>query len=281
MPRVAGEGRRTVGDVLKDLSTPALVSAIWGNMRQWLCTIGASPQAELYEDPELTWLLTGMPTPTLNGVLRTEADPGTVDDLIERMLALVRSRNVPRFAWWTGPDTVPADLGQRLADHGLVYWEGSRGMAADLLALEEEFPAPAGLAIERVRDSEMLNVWAQAAFTGLGLPQVGIAQAVEIFAGLGFELPLRSYLGTLGGEPVATSQLFLGAGVAGIYIVATVPGARRLGIGTALTLAPLREARAMGYRIGILHASPMGFGLYHRLGFREYCRMSNYQIQNG
>jgi hypothetical protein len=154
-------------------------------------------------------------------------------------------------------------------------------MASDLLALAEEFPAPAGLAIEQVRDREMLNVWAHTAFTGLGFPQDGNAQAVELFAGLGFELPLRSYLGTLDGEPVATSQLFLGAGVAGIYIVATVPEARRLGIGTALTLAPLLEARAMGYRIGILHASPMGFGVYRRLGFREYCRMSNYQVQNG
>lgn len=270
-----------MGDVLKDLSAPALVAAIWGNMRQWLRHIGGSPNAALYEGPELTWLLTGMPTPTLNGVLRTEADPGNVDALIERMLAHVRSKNVPRFAWWTGPDTVPADLGQRLADHGLVYWEGSRGMASDLLALAEEFPAPAGLEIERVRDREMLDRWTHTAFTGLGFPQAGVVQGVEVFAGLGFELPLRSYLGMLEGEPVATSQLFLGAGVAGIYIVATVPEARRLGVGTALTLAPLREARAMGYRIGILHASPMGFGVYRRLGFREYCRMSNYQIQDG
>ena len=269
-----------MGDVLKDLPAPALVAAIWGNMRQWLRHIGGSPQAELYEGPALTWLLTGMPTPTLNGVLRTDAEPGTVDALIERTLAHVRSKNVPRFAWWTGPDTVPADLGQRLAEHGLTYWEGSRGMAVDLPALEE-WPTPAGLAIEQVRDREMLERWTYAAFTGLGLPGASMGHGVDLFAGLGFDLPLRSYLGTLDGEAVATSQLFLGAGVAGIYIVATVPEARRLGIGTALTLAPLREARAMGYRIGILHASPMGFGMYRRLGFREYCRMSNYQIQDG
>ena len=266
-----------MGDILTDPAAPSLVGAIRANMREWLRYIGSSPQAELHEGPELTWLLTGTPTPTLNTVLRTDADPGNVDVLIESTLAHFRAKDAPRFSWWVGPDTNPADLGQHLADHGLTYWEGSAGMAADLLELSEDSPAPADLEIEHVQDRDTLTRWAHAAFIGLGLPEAGIGSGVELFAGLGYDLPLRSYLGTLHGKTVATSQLFLGAGVAGIYIVATIPDARRQGIGTALTLAPLREARAMGFRIGILHASPMGLGVYRRLGFQEYCRMSHYQ----
>jgi len=87
---------------------------------------------------------------------------------------------------------------------------------------------------------------------------------------------LQHLIGRWHGDPVATASLFQSAGVAGLYDIATLPEARRQGIGAALTLAPLREARAMGYRIGILQSSPMGLEVYRRLGFQEYCRMNHY-----
>jgi GNAT superfamily N-acetyltransferase len=270
-----------MGEILRDRSAESLVVAIRANMREWLRYIGSSPQAELYEGPELTWLLTGTPTPTLNTVMRTEAEPANTGALIEETLAHFRSKGVPRFSWWVGPDTRPADLGQHLASHDLTYHEGPAGMAADLLELTEDSPVPAGLMIEHVQDTKALEAWIRASFSGFGFPGTDTGSGFGLFAGLGFDLPLRSYLGTLDGEPVAASQLFLGAGVAGIYIVATIPDARGQGIGTALTLAALRDARAVGFRIGILHASPMGLGIYRRLGFREYCRMSSYLYQEG
>jgi GNAT superfamily N-acetyltransferase len=266
-----------MADILKDLSAPALVAAIKANLFEWYRYVGRSSKAEFRDSPELTWLLTGFPHAFLNAVLRTHVDPDKVDQIIEETLAHCRARGVTTFSWWAESGTQPEDLGEHLLAHGLAHTDGGPGMAVDLLALNEDLSAPVGLTIERAEDIGTLKKWAYASIIGFGLPETYVEAWFDLFTGMGFELPLRNYVGIVDGEPVATSELFLAAGVAGIYAVATVPDARRRGISAALTLAPLREARAMGYRIGILHSSPMGLGVYRRLGFQEYCLMSHYE----
>jgi ribosomal protein S18 acetylase RimI-like enzyme len=88
----------------------------------------------------------------------------------------------------------------------------------------------------------------------------------------------RTYLALLDGQPVATSQLLLPAGVAGIYNVTCLPEARGQGIGAAVTLAPLVEARRRGYGVAVLQASDLGYSVYRRLGFRDYGRLMEYRL---
>jgi hypothetical protein len=73
--------------IMKDLSAPALVAAIKANLWEWWRYLGSSPKAEFYDGPELTWMLTGIPSAFVNSVLRTQAEPHTVDALIEKTLA--------------------------------------------------------------------------------------------------------------------------------------------------------------------------------------------------
>ncbi len=48
------------------------------------------------------------------------------------------------------------------------------------------------------------------------------------------------------------------------------------GIGAAMTLTPLLEARSLGYEIGVLGASQMGYPVYKRIGFQKYCLIEMY-----
>jgi len=98
---------------------------------------------------------------------------------------------------------------------------------------------------------------------------------------LGFEGSWWHYLGRLAGEPVATATSFFGAGVAGIYFICIVERVRRRGIGAAVTLTALQEARDLGYTVGVLGSSEMGYPVYRRLGFEEYCRIELYEWRPG
>lgn len=153
-------------------------------------------------------------------------------------------------------------------------------MAADLMALREDLPFPTGLEILPVENGEILQQWIHIASIGFDVPEEYEKVWYDFFVEAVFDLPFRSYLGLLNGRPVATSQLFLSAGVAGIYNVTCIPEARGQGIGAAITLAPSLAAREMGYRIGILQASDLGYRVYRRLGFQDFGKRSIFLWEN-
>lgn len=261
--------------VFVDCSENELVGAIKACEAELYRFLGRSPKAELDESSGLMRFSCAIPWAVFNGVFRTNLTPGRVDAAIEETIAYFGSRDVPAFSWWLAPDMQPADLGAHLESHGFTLRTGGSGMAIDLAKVNEEPISPASLSIQVVGDERTLRQWAFISAGCFGLQDFE-DYCFDLWMDLGFDLPIRHYLGLLNGEPVATSTLFLAAGVAGIYNVAVLPDARRQGIGAAITLAPLRDARAQGYRVGVLGASEMGYNVYRRVGFQEYCKMSHY-----
>ena len=252
--------------------------AIEENGTEFLLALGRAVGAELRDDGRVGWTIGNCPIDYHNAVVRADLSPEEADGEIEASLERMRSHGVPG-SWHVGPSMRPKDLGERLAARGFEYGGDDIGMAADLSALPERVPAPEGFAVERVRDEEGLAAWVETLGSGFGEGPVEAEWVGSAYRRLGFgdDGPLRHYLGRLDGEPVATSTLFFEAGVAGVYFVSTVDRARRRGIGAAVTLAPLLEAVALGYQVGVLGSSEMGFSVYRRLGFEERCRIGLYE----
>jgi ribosomal protein S18 acetylase RimI-like enzyme len=258
--------------IVQDLSAASVTRAIEANLWEYWKLFGRLSHANLHDTPELLWVSTALPFPFLNGVVRTHLTPDTVDATVAVTLDHFKQRNVPAL-WLIGPSSQPVDLGRTLVAHRLSHIGDDPGMAMDLHRLNDNIPSPAGLIIERVDDATTLRIWCS--FTG----QADVTNALfELGMAIGFsaDRPLSHYLGWLNGQPVATASLVLGGGVAGICNVMTIPEAQRQGIGSLMTAAPLREARAMGYRIGVLQSTKMGVKVYRRLGFQEYCTISIY-----
>ena len=150
-------------------------------------------------------------------------------------------------------------------------------MAADLHAMPE-FPSPERLKIRRVASEAGLEDFEHVLAGGFGEGPPEAAWVREMYARIGLDdQAWRHFVGRLDGEPVATATTFLAAGVAGLYFVCTAPHARNLGIGAAISQAALVDARNTGYRVGVLGSSPMGQGMYERLGFRLVCSVHVYE----
>jgi len=233
-------------------------------------------ELEFQDTPELLWTLTNIPFPLFNSVSRAKLSPDSVDDAIDAAISRCKTNNVPMM-WWTGPATQPADLGEKLIDHGF-HQSNSPGMAADLDVMPENPEYPESFVIKRVDNDEDLETWSCVLCEAFGMPDFVGTAMFALHQSIGYETQksLSHYLGFINNEAVAVSSLLLGAGVAGIYNVATLESARRKGIGATMTLKPLLDARSSGYQVGILHSSEMGFKMYSSLGFQEYCKISQY-----
>ncbi len=265
--------------ILRDLSDrQAVIRAVENNPADYLVLLGKAGGGVEHHDSRLRWTIGGSPIDYHNCVVHTELPPDETDAAIADVIARLRAAHVPG-SWHVGPSMRPADLGERLLRHEFTYGGPEPGMAVDLHALREDISVTPGLHIERVQNDAQLDIWAQtlAVDFGEGEREANWVRDVYRVISLGDETPLRHFLGWLDDEPVATATLFLGAGVAGIFFVMTVPQARRRGIGAAITLAALREGRDLGYHVGVLGASEAGAALYARLGFETYCHIGIYE----
>jgi GNAT superfamily N-acetyltransferase len=275
-----------MSEVLTGADDERLALATQENLYALFRAMAALPGGELDERGGFALHRVPLANPMFNGVWATRLSDTDVDGAIDDVLSWFAERDAPFFFWWTGPGTRPADLGERLAACGLRSMveqagvllpgilaadRGSPCMVADLAAMDEGVldMAPRGLSIEPVRSEQDVAAFVDILAEAMAVPHPMADAWGQAARAVGPEaLPWRMVLARLDGEPVATNMLFTGAGVASVYGVATRPASRGKGIGAAVTLAPLLEARDEGYEHAVLFSSQMGVRAYERIGFR-------------
>jgi predicted GNAT family acetyltransferase len=265
---------------LTDLSTPALAKAVAENCYAFTPFAHNWKDVETYNGKDVNWVVTDIGFPPSNSAFHTNLTPENADAAIEKFKAKGREKNVP-LQWYICQDTKPANFTKILEKHGFTNHgdgTGGAGMAIDLQAMNENEPVPQGLEIIEVKDGETLKTWCHVVSAGFGIPEHAEAEIVKLFQmDIKCQQPEKYYLGVLDGKPVSSSMYFLGEGVVGIYMVATLSEARQKGAAFAVTQKALKDGRELGYRVGILQASKMGEPVYRRMGFKEVCRVSSYQ----
>ena len=253
-----------------------MAQAVEANLFSFFSNLKTWPRVAVHDDDECCWTISDLPFPLFNSVMHARASAGSIDALIDARVAACEARHVPML-WWTGPSTTPDDLGDRLDRRGFLF-EPSHGMVADLRQTLAPAPAATSLTIEDVDNTATLRSWCRVLCESFGAPQPFGDAFMELATAIGLDARslFRHFLARLDGEPVATCSMFLGAGVAGIYDVSTIPERRRQGIGRAITAAAMCEARAVGCRTAILHSSTQGSGVYRSLGFTDVCDIGQF-----
>ena len=265
-------------DIQTDVSAKALITAIRANMCDFFRHVSRSDPAQHFENGQFTRWYTPFPHPWFNGVLSSDLPTASLDSFVTESIGYFRAQGVHTFTWWMEPQLNRSDWQGVLSKHGFGFSNDTPGMAIDLHTLSDSIPPADGCEIRRVEDEESLQTWANASTKGFGFPPAWESISFNLWTQLGLDLPMRNYVAFLNGKPVSTATVFHGGGAAGIYCVSTLPEARGRGIGAAITLQPLLEAREMGYRIGVLQSSEMGFHVYRKLGFRHLCQIENFYL---
>jgi ribosomal protein S18 acetylase RimI-like enzyme len=222
----------------------------------------------------------GLPCDSFNTIFLTQpvSPSPSPEDEEEACQALrhFRSRALP-FAVWLGGRAIDGG-GALLGRLGLRHAETEPGMALELgpwVPAEE----PSAIEVRPVVEPAGIGDFSAVLAAAADSPDPHVLEFYRRTSGtlLAPSSPMILSVGYVGGQPVATCEVFLGDGTAGLYGVATRRDHQRQGIGTAMVLAALAEAKRRGCDLATLLASPAGLPVYQRIGFRVCGVFHTYQ----
>lgn len=265
--------------ILTNPTEAELAAATEANLHAWFRAMTRLPGSALDESAQLSRHHAFPTNPMFKGVWNGRMADSEVDTAITDSIAWLTGQGAPFAFWWTSNRSGPANLGERLLAHGFAPFEiDAPAMVADMSAMNLYLNPPPNLRIERVTTEALLQQWKQTFVTAYDVPEWAGQAWADATLALGFDrAPWKQYVALLDDEPAAEGMLFCGGGVAGLVALATLPAHRRKGIGSALQLARIRDAQALGYRYAALFASQMGYSAYQKLGFRDTgVRVSRY-----
>jgi GNAT superfamily N-acetyltransferase len=180
------------------------------------------------------------------------------------------------WAYWVCEDWIEQPARKRsrrwFEHYGLRLSTELPGMIADRIQPPVR-PLPR-IDVRRVRAAPTWNAFCEIGSVCFHVP---ITWFREVFDNAPVWDGFMSYVGYVDDVPVSTTSIVSGAGVIGVYNVATLPGSRRRGFGEAVMRHALEEVRReLGVERVILQSTPAGLALYERMGFRTVARVSVY-----
>jgi ribosomal protein S18 acetylase RimI-like enzyme len=192
----------------------------------------------------------------LNSVLYE--DPELMVESIDELAQIYEDAGVEAWTVWV-PEK-DTEVAQALEAAGHVLDATPRAMAMPLGDLQVPDPDPE-LEIREEADFELLSSINEVAY-GFAPGEFPVMQRVPD--------TLRTYLGSIDGETVATTGAFTHGTDCEIVYVAVLPEGRGRGISGRLMAHALADAAEQGLETTTLQATKLGYPIYVKLGYGDY-----------
>lgn len=239
------------------------------------------PNGLLVERDGLQLVSSGINFSPFNSALLTAALPSLesrdFESRVESASRFFRERG-ERWSFWLCNDLLPPSVLRRvrwiLQQHRLRLSTENPGMYADGLEPIAR-SLPDDLLVSQVHDRTTRNDFGGVTACTFDLPHSicrEVYQDEKSWSG-----SMQGWIGYVRGEPVTICATVVSCGVIGLYTVGTMPNYRKRGYSELMMRYVLAETQAQtGVGSFILQATPAGYPMYHKLGFRKATQFSIY-----
>jgi ribosomal protein S18 acetylase RimI-like enzyme len=219
-------------------------------------------------------VITGIPLPMLNGVFLEQARPRA--DVVVDLLDEVAAAGLPhclQLRPGSGEALTEIAVGRKMTHGGEIPLMVLDAAAAERVLLTGRAgDGQSGFVVRPLSPEEApLHARVAAAEFGMTMDQMlRLCSTDALRLGL-----MRCYVAEVGGQPVSTAIGVTAGSFTGIINVATLPGFRGRGLGTAVTARAVADGLAAGASGCWLQSSVEGYFVYQKLGFRtvETCQL--------
>ena len=226
---------------------------------------------QFFEEEQVAWFTTGRQSLfRFNGVVRTITRPEKLHEFVDPILEVFLSQKLP-FFWVDWQDAGTPGLGAYLRSKKIpfLHLEAIPAMACTLSPLPN-LSLPKEVEIISVQTKQDRIDWLNVMMQGFEEPESSRPDIQEFLVNsLTEPQPVfEHFIARWQGESCATATLLYTNQTGGIYNVTTLPAFRRRGLGATITHFTMKMACKAGYSEALLFATPSGFPVYLRLGFK-------------
>lgn len=254
-------------------NNPALIACGYASLvESWRRLAQLAPGSVIEEGEGYTFISRGSRQPFFNSLFLASV-PADLGSLLAQARTFYAHQQVPWSVQAMG--TVAEALAPEAAALGLVHTDTEPAMI--LTPLVDRPPMQSELVIRRVENMEQLSAFDEIVNTCFGVPSEPSC-TMSTLADYQ-RVNLIPYLGFVEGIPAVTALRSPAYGVAMIHVIGTLPAYRRRGFGEAITWRAVLDGIAEGCSASFLTASPLGYAVYARMGYRDCGEVHTWHAQ--